>query len=77
MNVSLRVAGYDKQTERLSVEHELPSYAVDEARELAQIGADDDGLGAYPLAPAAAVILGLKIDHPLNVNLYDWFVEPA
>ncbi len=77
MNVLLRVAGYDKQTECLSVEHKLPAYAIAEARDLAHIADDDDGFGAYPLAPAAAITLGLKIDYPLNVNLYDWFVEPA
>ncbi len=77
MNVSLRVTGYDKQTERLSVEHALPADAVAEARELAHVGADDDGWGAYLLEPPAAAAIGLRINRALNVKFYDWFLEPA
>ena len=77
MNVLLRVTGYDKRTERLSVEHALPADAVAEARDLAHVGVDDDGLGAYPLESPAVLTIGLRIDRALNVDLYDWFLEPA
>ena len=76
MNDCLRVTGYDKVSERLTIQHEVPAAVVSEARHLAEVGSDDDGLGIYPLDVAAALKLGLRMDRTLNVDLYDWFLEP-
>ena len=77
MSLSLQVAGYDKQTERLSISHPVPQAMVGIAQSLAQVGADDDGEGAYFLEAHAALALGAKLDTKLNPDLYDWFLEPA
>ncbi len=75
--MSLRVTGYDKQTERLSISHRVPEDVVALARDLAHVGANDDGEGAYPLDTTAAVTLSLRLEQKLNPDLYDWFLEPA
>ena len=72
-----KVAGYDKRTELLVVEHSVPSDRFDRVRALARLSPDDDGVGCYPLDDTAAVSVGLSIDRPLDPNLYDWFLEPA
>ena len=77
MNVLHKVAGYDKRTERLSVEHRVPEGQSESVRNLAQLTAEDDGIGCYALDSAAAVSIGLQIDRPLDADLYDWFLEPA
>lgn len=77
MNLSFQVAGYDKQTELLTVAHPVPSSLSDAAKKLAHVGAEDDGQGAYPLEASAALKLGLQMDAKLNPELYDWFLEPA
>ena len=77
MNVLHKVAGYDKGTERLSVEHSVPDSHSESVRNLARLTPDDDGIGCYPLDPAAAVSIGMQIDRPLDTARYDWFLEPA
>ena len=77
MSQSFQVAGYDKQTELLTISHPLPASLAKMARSLARVGEDDDGGGIYPLEPQAAVTLGLKMQQGLNPDLYDWFLEPA
>ena len=77
MNVSLRVTGYDKSTEALTLEHPVPDAVVFEAQTLAHVDPSDDGWGSYPLEPSAAITLGLRMDWTLNVDAYDWFLEPA
>lgn len=76
MSLDLQVSGYDKRTERLSIAHPVPSSLSDTARRLARVGSDDDGEGAYPLEPGAARTLGLKLDTNLDLDRYDWFLEP-
>ena len=77
MNVSLRVTGYDKSTEALALVHPVPEDIVPEAQSLAHVEPGDDGLGVYPLDHYAAMTLALRIDKPMNADIYDWFLEPA
>ena len=77
MNVLHKVTGYDKRTERLSVEHLVPEGQSEIVRNLAHLTPEDDGIGCYPLDPAAAVSIGMQIDWPLDIARYDWFLEPA
>ena len=77
MSVSLRVTGYDKLTEALVLEHPVPESAVSEAQSLAHVDLSDDGWGSYPLEPKAAVKLGVRMDWTLDVDAYDWFLEPG
>jgi hypothetical protein len=77
MNAVHRITGYDKRSERLALEYAIPDERLSEVRELARVPREDaDAAGSYPLDPEAASIVGLKIDKPLNVDAYDWFLEP-
>lgn len=74
---TFQIAGYDKRTELLAVQHALPVECVADVRSLVQIGPDDDGYGCYPLDAAAAHQIGNWLKWPLRVDLYDWFLEPV
>jgi len=72
-----RITGYEKRTERLEIEHDVPPERLNEIRQLAHVPPEDSGaVGAYPLDPHAAGLVALKLDKPLNVDAYDWFLEP-
>ena len=50
MDVEVSIVGYDRQTERLAVEHPVPPAAVPAAQAIANVPATDpDLIGAYPL----------------------------
>ena len=72
------MAGYDKRTDRLVVEHAIPDAVLDEIRILAEIPDTDRGaLGSYPLSATAARTVAAKLPALLDVDAYDWFLEPA
>lgn len=77
MNVIHRVTAYDKQSEVLALEFDVPESCLSEVRRLAQ--APEEQLTTYgSLAlddrTARSIIQSLHI--PANVDLYDWFLEP-
>ena len=55
---AFQIAGYDKRTELLAVQHELPVERVSDVRGLARMEPGDDGYGSYPLDAAAAHQIG-------------------
>ena len=72
-----RLTGYDRTTELLSVEHEVPTEHLARVKKLAGVGPDDpDAIGSYPLdreqAERIAHLLGAKID----LDSCDFFHEP-
>jgi hypothetical protein len=77
MSAVHRITGYEKRSERLEIEHDIPPERLNEIRQLARVPADGAGaFGAYPLDSDMARMVGLKLDKPLNVDAYDWFLEP-
>ena len=77
MTVVHRMTGYDKRTERLEIEHDIPAERFSDVRALAHVPIEDeDAAGSYPLDASAARQLGWTLDKPVNLDLYDWFVEP-
>ena len=78
MNVGHIVAGYDKGTERLTIEHDVPASIFEEVRSLAKVpDTDRHALGSYPLSVSAIRRLALRLPAPLNVDAYDWYLEPV
>jgi hypothetical protein len=72
-----RLTGYDRATELLTVEHEVPIQHFPRVRKIARVGADDpDAIGSYPLdrvqAQLIARVLGTKVDP----GSCDFFLEP-
>jgi hypothetical protein len=70
-----RLTGYDRTTELLSAEHEIPAEHLARAKKIAGVGSDDpDAIGSYPLdqAERLAHLLGMKID----LDSCDFFLEP-
>ncbi|MCJ2134857.1 hypothetical protein MKK69_12430 [Methylobacterium sp. J-026] len=78
MNVGHIVAGYDKATERLTIEHDVPLTLFAEVRSLAEVpDTDRQALGSYPLSLSAVRKIASKMPASLNVDAYDWFLEPV
>ncbi len=72
-----RVAGYDKVSERLELERDVPPALVMEARQAAEAPADvRDAPGAFPLGAAAVTRLSELLGFPTSAERYDWFLEP-
>lgn len=77
-NVAHRITGYDKDSEALQCEFDVPADFVLAARRVAE--APDDwqvAPGAFPLTGQAVWAIGAMLKTPLNVDRYDWFLEPV
>lgn len=77
MTVVHRVSGFDKGTEQLEREFDVPADFVLAARRIAD--APDDwqaAPGAFPLEGQAVWAISAMLKTPLNVDRYDWFLEP-
>ena len=76
MNAAVKLTGYDKSTEFLSVALDLPNDVVDFARRVAGVPATDPNvLGVYPLSPQQAAQIAGKAALPLDVAEYDYCLE--
>jgi hypothetical protein len=72
-----RLTGYDRRTELLASECDIPIEDIARVREIARVGPDDpDVIGSYLLdrqqAERIARLLGAEID----ADRYDFFLEP-
>jgi hypothetical protein len=76
MNADVKLTGYDKRTEFLSVALCLPDDVVNFARQVAGVPATDpDVLGVYPLSPQQAAQIAGRAGLPLDVAEYDYCLE--
>jgi hypothetical protein len=77
MSIAHRMTGYDKRTESLQIEHDIPNDRLGEVRVLAHVPSEDeDAVGSYPLNGTDARQVGWKLGKDINPDLYNWFVEP-
>lgn len=77
MTVVHRLTGYDKQTEWLAIEHDVPASKLEHAKELAGVRPEDtDATGSYPLSISQARSIGRLVNQMINVDRYSWFLEP-
>ena len=78
MSVIHRMTGYDRCNERLAYAHPLPEAAFPAAKDIAHVPATDaDAIGSYPLDEHQARNLARRIGADINVDSYDWFLEPS
>ena len=77
MSVVHTITGYDKRTDRVAIEHAVPEEAFDAVRGLAGVpDTDREAIGSYPLNAGAVRAIAGTLAASLNVDGYDWFLEP-
>jgi hypothetical protein len=77
MSVVHRIVGYNRHTELLEVEYDIPAERFSDVRALANVPAHDaDAIGSYPIEPDAARTIARNIQRMTNLDQYDWFLEP-
>lgn len=77
MPVVHQLLGFNKATELLAFEFEVPDEFVIATRNLAQTSADwTEEPGSIPLTREMVVALSELLSMPLPAERYDWFLEP-
>lgn len=78
MNVVHRVTGYDRETEFLDREFEVPHDRLAEIREIARVPvpSGEEQVGCFLLDRAAAAAIADRFAFAMNLDRYDWFLEP-
>jgi hypothetical protein len=77
MNAIHRITGYEKRSERLEIEHDVPPERLSDLMKLAHVPSTDvDALGSYRLEPEAVRKAANQLHVILNTEAYDWFLEP-
>ena len=77
MSVVHKITGYDRSTELMTFAHDIPSTLLVTAREIARVPSTDrEAVGSYPLEPEQVQTIALRIGARVNVEAYDWFLEP-
>lgn len=77
MTVVHRITGYDKRSEFIAQEFDVPSGRIGEVREIAGVSPEvDEIVGAYPLDPVAAQLVMDRFHFGMWIDLCDWFFEP-
>jgi hypothetical protein len=70
------LVGYDRLTERVAEEHEVPDSVLPRAKELARVPADDpDAIMCYPLDPSGAHYLAAILKASIDPERRDYFLE--
>ena len=77
MTVSHRLTGFDKKTEWLTFSHDIPRSKEQLARQVVEAAPDDPELiYVYPLNENQVRRIARAIGKDLNVDRYDWCLEP-
>jgi hypothetical protein len=72
-----RLTGYDRQTDILAVENDVPAEDLARVKEIARVGCDDpDAIGSYPLDKDQAERIGRLLGAKVDFGKYDFFLEP-
>jgi hypothetical protein len=80
MNTQFRhqLTGYDRQTERVGVEHVLPAAVFKKIKEFVQFdAADPDAVGSYLVGGVELRMVGDLLGKPLDNDKYEYFLEPV
>jgi hypothetical protein len=76
MTVKLKLTGYDKNTDSMQVEYDLPLRDADFAKQVAGVSVEDpDVVGSYPLTEQQVIQIAGVAGTPLNPRLYNYFLE--
>ena len=78
MTVSHRLTGYDRATERLAIAYDIPLSLTTLSWNLAGVDAADEGaVGIYILHDESARRLAAAMGLVIDVDQYEWCLEPA
>jgi hypothetical protein len=76
MKIAYRLAAFDRQTDELVGYEAIPTNLFPEIRKIAQIPADDDGAGDYPLDAHQALAIAKKLGINIQPASREYFIEP-
>jgi hypothetical protein len=77
MSVIYQITGYNKQTERLAVEFDVPQDSLQFVMQAAQVSPEQAAdYGAVPLSPATIKRIECQLNKSFDSELCDWFLEP-
>jgi hypothetical protein len=71
-----RIVTYDKTTERMKGDLPIPRSAVDQIKQIAGFGPQDDGLGEYPLDEEQTRQIAGILDFKADPEHFYYYVEP-
>ncbi|HEY1504099.1 MAG TPA: hypothetical protein VGF92_07355 [Stellaceae bacterium] len=78
MTITHKLVGYDKQSERVAAEYDVPEQKFDLVRRIVGVShTDREAIGNYPLAAPAAEEVAKEIGLRLDTKRLDFFLEPA
>ena len=71
-----RLTGYDRETELLSVEYDIPVRTISMVKRIAGVGPDDpEAIGSYPLDRNQVQEISQLIGSQVDIDRFDYFVE--
>jgi hypothetical protein len=77
MNVGYQITGYDKRTERLAREYDIPAQSVSFVIDAAHVPLKMiEDFSSVPLSPQAVRLIGQRLDQDIDPGSFDWFLEP-
>jgi hypothetical protein len=78
MTVMHHLVGYDRATEHVTVEHNIPAERFAIVRGVVAIApTDPDAVGCYPVDPPTAEEIGKIIGAPIDAKRLDYVLEPV
>ncbi len=76
MVLMYEVTGYDRQTGRPAVSHDVPERKIALVKKIAGIASSDDGLGSYPLDSDQIARIAKALKTEIEQGRCDFFLEP-
>lgn len=78
MTIAHKIVAYDRLTELVASEHDVPAQKFDIVRQVAGVApSDPEAIGNYRLSPPAAEEIGRIIGAPADTKRFDFYLEPA
>jgi hypothetical protein len=78
MTVAHKLVGYDRKTEGVAAEFDVPEQKFDVVRRIAGVSNDDrEAIGNYPLNRPAAEEIAKIIGASIDSRRMDFFLEPS
>lgn len=78
MSVNYQIAGYDKRTEKLAREFDIPADQVEAVMKVARVSAQQAAsFGSICLDPSTVRMVGRQLGKSIYSEFYDWFLEPS
>jgi|HubBroStandDraft_4_1064222.scaffolds.fasta_scaffold1772631_2 hypothetical protein len=72
-----RLIGYDRETEELAWQHDIPEAKLTVVKKIAKVDANDsDAIGSYELTASQAREIAGIIQQPINTRKYIFYLEP-